>query len=413
LLSELQIPPYLVGKVRVTSFVEANEILRNPEFAAGRTEEESLPFRGRTLLELDGDDHRQRRKLETPLFVPAMLERYELEILAPAIARCLAEVDDSRGPDGVVRADLARLSHSMFVQIAAALIGLDAVDTPERTALLERCVFQLSAAFDVKYSTDDHAEVIAAGLAAKDVLIEHFYRPSMQRRADLLARHVSGELGSDDLPTDLLATLLRNYSDDWDADLPVREVILFLSGATATTSNAVNHAVVELRAWLADHDEDQLQLDNPAFLQGVCNEALRLHQNVTALVRRADLDVTLSTGRLIRSGEYVAVDLIAANQDPDAFGADAATFNPWRQVQPAIRPYGLTFGTGRHTCIGLPLVTPPSGKPPGEGEGDRAMLRILRSLLEAGIELDPERPPTYVPTAEDVYASLPVVLTAR
>jgi hypothetical protein len=146
----------------------------------------------------------------------------------------------------------------------------------------------------------------------------------------------------------------------------------------------------------------------------VCNEALRLHQNVTALVRQAARDVTLSTGRRIHAGEWVAVDTVAANRDPSVFGADAERFNPWRQVPSTARPYGLSFGTGRHLCIGLPLVTPVSGKPTeGEGEGERAMLRMLRALIAAGIRLDPDRPPVFTPTAEAVHASLPVVLAAR
>jgi cytochrome P450 len=411
-MTQAQAPPYLAGKIRISSFLEVNEILRNPAFAAGRTEEESLPFRGRTLLELDGQEHRQRRKLETPLFATTRLDEYEHEILSPAIARALAEADASRGPDGVVRVDLARLSHSLFLQVAAALIGLDDVDTPERTQLLEDCVHRLDVAFDVKFSTRDHAEVIVEGLAAKEILVEHFFWPSAQRRQDLLAGEAAGTVAADDVPDDLLTALLRHRSEAWDDDLPVRETILFLAGATATTANAVNHAVVELESWLAEHPEDRLHLESPAFLRGVCNEALRLHQNVTALVRRASRDVTLSTGRAVRAGEFVALAFVEANKDPDAFGADAATFNPWRRVAAAVRPYGLTFGTGRHTCIGLPLVTPPSGSA-REGEGERAMLLILRSLLDAGIRLDPERPPRYLATAEDVHESLPVILAAR
>jgi cytochrome P450 len=413
-MSGVETPPYLAGKVRVTSYAAVNEILRNPDFGAGRTEEESLPFRGRTLLELDGDEHRERRRIENPLFGKPVLDRYEEDVLAPAIERCLADADASRDADGVVRADLVRLSHSMFVQIAAALIGLDGVDTAARTALLEDCMYPLNDAFDVKYSTRDHAEVVAEGLAAKARFVEHFYRPSAERRADLLARHDRGELAEEDLPSDLLTILLRHHGADWDGDLPVREAILFLAGSTSTTSNAVNHAVVDLLGWLGEHPEDRAHLDDAAFLRGVCNEALRLHQNVTALVRRATKDVTLSTGLVIGAGEFVAVDTMAANRDPAAFGADADRFNPWREVAAAVRPYGLSFGTGRHVCIGLPLVTPISGKPSdGEGGAERAMLKILRALLAAGIELDPERPPTLLPTVEDVHASLPVLLAAR
>jgi cytochrome P450 len=402
-------PPFVAGMTKVGSFVEANEILRDAAFGAGGFEKESLPFRGGTLLESDGEAHARPRRLESQLFASRMLDRYEEEFLEQAIERCLREADASRGADGVVRADLVRVTRRIFLQIAAAVIGLDAVGTPERTDLLERCMYALNAAFDVKFSTRDHAEVVAEGLAAKADFVEHFYSPSVERRADLLGRYRGGEIGETDLPGDLLTAMLRHHDDSWDADLPVREAILYLAGATETTSNAVTHALVDLERWLADHPEDRAHLRDAAFLRGVCNEALRLHSNVAALARRAMGNIALSTGRIFRSGERIAVNIVEPNRDPDAFGADAAKFNPWREVPEGVRPYGLVFGV----CIGLPLTTTVSGKPAGDGRSDRAMMKIVRALIEAGVELDPEWEPRYVPTAEEVYASLPVVLRTR
>jgi cytochrome P450 len=406
-------PPFVAGMTQVGSFAEANEILRDAAFGAGGFEEESLPFRGGTLLESDGEAHARRRRLESQLFTSRMIDRYEEEVLDQAIERCLTEADCGRGPDGVVRADLVRVTRRMFLQIAAAVIGLDAVDTPERTDLLERCMYALNAAFDVKFSTRDHAEVIAEGLAAKADFVAHFYRPSVERRAGLLGRHRAGAIAEADLPSDLLTAMLRHHDASWDADLPVREAILYLAGATETTSNAVTHALVDLQRWLGDHPEDRAHLRDAAFLRGVCNEALRLHSNVTALARRATADIALSTGRVFGSGERIAVNIVAANRDPDAFGADAATFNPWREVRDGVRPYGLVFGAGRHVCIGLPLTTTVSGKPAPDGRSERAMLKVVRALVDAGLELDLERAPSLVPTAEEVYASLPVLLKAR
>jgi cytochrome P450 len=404
-------PPFIASMLRITSFAEADEILRNPEFGSGRFEEESLPFRGDTLLELDGDEHRQRRKIEIPLFAKGMLERHEREILEPVIERSLAEAEADRRPDGLVATDLVRLSHRMFLQVAAAVIGLDGVDTPERTDLLESCMYKLNAGFDVKYSMRDHPEVIAEGLAAKEQFREHFYEPSIRRRAELLRQHEDGEL--DQLPMDLLTLMLRHHVDEPDPDVATREAILYMAGATDTTSNAVNHAIAELDRRLADHPEDKAHLDDPVFLRGVCNEALRLHQNVTALARRATRDITLASGRLVPSGQEVALDFVQANRDPEAFGDDAEEFNPWREVPTGIPPYGLAFGMGRHVCIGRPLVTTVSGKPTAKDEGERALMKIVRALVAAGIKVDPDREPVYAPTAEDVYESLPVLLTER
>ncbi len=406
-------PPFIAGMERVTSYQEANEILRSAEFGAGGFEQESWPFRGRTLLEVDGEEHARRRKLEAPLFASRTLDGYEERILEPAIERCLEEADGNRGDDGLVRADLVWLTRRMFLQIAAAVIGLDGVDTPARTDVLERCMYALNAAFDVKYSTRDHAEVVAEGLAAKQRFIEEFFRPSAKRRAGLIERSRRGETEESDLPTDLLTLMLKHHDSDWDDDLPARESILYMAGATETTSNAVTHAVVDLLNWLQDHPEDRGLLDDSGFLRGVCNEALRLHSNVIALARRAERDTVLTTGRRFRSGAQVAVYLADANRDPEAFGPDAAQFNPRRQVAAGIRPYGLIFGAGRHVCVGLPMTTTVSGKPAGEGESDRMMLKILKALLAAGIEIDRSKSPEFLPTIEQVYISLPVLFRAR
>ena len=59
------------------------------------------------------------------------------------------------------------------------------------------------------------------------------------------------------------------------------------------------------------------------------------------------------------------------------------------------------------------MTTTVSGRPAAEGESDRMMMKILQALIDAGVALDPERPPQFLPTAEKVYASLPVMLTAR
>lgn len=410
-MSPVHPPPFIEGMTRIDSFVEANEILRSADFGAGRFEEESLPFRGRTLLEVDGPEHRGRRQLERVLVTRQMLDLYSAEIVGPAIERSLAAAERERGEDGLVRADLADLSHRMFIQVAAAVIGLDDVDTPERTAQLESCMYRLNAAFDVKFSTRQHDEVIAEGLEAKEEFRSLFFTPSFERRQALIER-VGADGDGAEVPTDLLVVMLRHHGEDWDDDLPVREAILYMAGATDTTSNAVNHAVAEMDRWLAAHPEDRARAADPDFLRGVCNEALRLHQNVTALARRANVDITLSTGREFKAGDEVALDFVAANMDPEAFGEDARLFDPWRQPPrlPGARPYGLAFGMGRHLCMGLPLVTPIAGKPSAPEEDERALAQIVRALVEAGVELDPDRPPTFTATAEDVYETLPIVL---
>lgn len=406
-MTRVEDPPYIAGATRVILYDEVEEILKSRDFAAGKFEQESLPFRGETVIELDGDEHLDRRRLEAPLFSRSALLYYETEVLERSIQRCIQERVALRDPDGVVRADLTELTRRMLLQIAAATIGLDDVETPERTTLLERYMYPLNDAVDVKWSTRDHADVVRDGLIAKEAFLSAFYVPSESRRRTLVGAYREGRIEQDDLPIDLITLMLLQHQPGWDDDLMAREAILFLDGATLTTSNAVTHAVLELLEWLPAHPEDQGSVTDDEFLRGVCNETLRLHPNITALVRRATRPMVLRTGRAIGSGEVVALNIVQANRDPAVFGADAEQFDPRRTVEQRVRPYGFAFGAGRHVCIGRPMVTSVSGKVE-HGEPDRVMLKILKALLRHGVARDTSRPAILAETVEEVYEVLPV-----
>jgi cytochrome P450 len=399
---------------RVTSYAEVHEILRNSHFVSGEYEEEwdSPHFRKRTLLVLEGREHIDRRRLQSPLVDKGNLDHLEDQILVPAIRECLAHASSMRGPDGVVRADCVDLTCRIFLRIAIAVIGLDDVDMPERSVLLEHCMHPLNAAYDGRYATRNHDAVVAEGVEAKEAFVRSFYTPSADRRSKLLQRIGYGEVSEGDPPMDLVTLMRGKPEDEADLDLPVREAILYLAALTHSTSTAVVHAVVEAIKWLSDHPHDRARTQDATFLRGVCNETLRLHSGIRAVARRASRDLTLSTGRVFRSGDFVALDIVEASRDPEVFGPDANRFNPWRQVPAGVRPYGLAFGAGRHVCVGLPLVTTPSGRPASSGESDRVMMKILLAFLNAGIELDPESSPDYEATEEEIYATLPVVLKA-
>src|ERR1700712_4955485 len=132
----VHIPPFIADWEIVTSYAEAEEIIRSSAFRAGRLETESLPFRGEVLIELDGAEHRPRRELEGRLFSRAAIRHYEAQILDQTVERNLLDLARARAADGVVRTNLVDFATNLFLQIAASVIGLDDVDTPARTALL-------------------------------------------------------------------------------------------------------------------------------------------------------------------------------------------------------------------------------------------------------------------------------------
>lgn len=409
-MEDWQGPPHIAGMTKVSDYRDVNEILRSPSFRQG-SHTESRPLFRDSLLLLDGPDHLRRRRLENPLFDRMALVAYDHEALGPVVERSMEECYATAGPDGRTRVDLVPLVRTMLHRISAATTGIDGVDTPERTERFRRHVEQLGAAATVEWSTEDHDAVLERGLRVRDRFVEEFYRDSEERRKALVRDFRAGRIAREDLPVDLLTLLHLHWDDAWDEELPLREATLYLVAATQTTTHALPHVLVHLRDWVADRPGDRAKLDDPEFLRLAAVESLRLHQPAPTLLRYATADVTLGSGRAFAEGERVALLFTPANRDPEVFGADPDRFDPYRTPARGARAWGLTFGGGEHVCLGRPLVT---GLPKRDGERptEGTMLRILRALHAAGVELDPERPPRRdASSSHDSYASMPIVLT--
>lgn len=368
---------------RLAGYDECREVLRSPVFLQA-SKQESAAFVGDTVLTLDGDEHAARRRLLQPLFSRAALTAYEREVLGPTIDRVL---------DGVVRADLVRLARTVFLQLAAATIGLDGVADQATTDRLAGWLYPLLEGVTVEWSTRDHAEVVREAAAARDALVAELFAPAWNRRRARWTGH-----------TDLLALLAVAEVPE---DAAVREVVLFLAASTLNNAALVTHVVEELTGWLAAHPADRARATDRDFLRAAMIEALRLHVPTPALIRRATAEVVLRSGRVVAAGEQVALDLSAANRDPVVFGDDPDSFRPGRVPREGEPAYGLTFGGGGHVCLGRAQVVGSYADERALTEG--MLLRFLRELLEAGVRPDPDLPPQRDASVHPRFLTYPVV----
>jgi cytochrome P450 len=302
---------------------------------------------------------------------------------------------------------------SMLYRIAATTTGIDGVDTPERTERFRHFIERLGESATVEWSTRDHDEVIREGLAVRDEFVEEFLRPAQERRRALIARVQRGELAREELPTDLVTLLELHWDEQWDEALVWRETCLFLVASTQTTSHALPHVIVHLTDWVREHPHDAAKVTDPEFLKAASFESLRLHQPAPTLLRIAAREVTLASGRRIPAGERVALFFTPANREHAVFGADPGEFNLTRELPPGQRPWGLTFGSGVHVCIGRPLVTGLSPRIDAESGTLGILVRILKAFYDAGVELDPDDPPERnAASHHDSYQRFPVIFRA-
>ena len=292
--------------------------------------------------------------------------------------------------------ELLGLMRRTMLHVGLLVSGIDRRDgTDEEYERLAALLIRLSRASNIAQSPLPKAEVVGAGQEALRELERDFLVPSAERRRALLMRFERGELVEEELPRDVLTTLLR-YQDelglDWDKI--VKEVAYFPWVASHSTANALAHTVDELFGWLAAHpDERARATEDPVFLQQCVHETIRLHPASPEAWRHCLEDMQLRSGTTLPAGSFVVLDLMAANRDPAVFGDDAGTFNPHRRVPTGVAPWGHSFGGGVHACIGQELA---GGLAHSAGMEDQehlfgTIVVMVRTLLRHGAERDPDR----------------------
>ncbi len=360
--------PALADATRIETYGDAEKILISPEFATELAEDVSAPLRKNTLPNIDGSPHEVRRRLMLPLFSTPAIVRFHQDITGPSIDMCLSECREARHPDGLVRADLVRLVRLMGLRTSAAMVGVDAIDTPDRASALLDYVIRTQDGRNLRWSTRPAHELLRDALEAEAAFVAEFLEPAIARRRGLIKQHLAGEIGQVELPSDLIMIMLNN-PQVWDDTLIIKDAMVLLVGGISTTSQAVTYAVEELKEWLPAHPED--------------NQA-------------------------VAAGQVVLLVIDRINRDPLVFGDDADEFNPNRTLPPRYPGYGLSFGAGRHACIGRPVVTTAAATTADEVE--RSVVPILRSLIDAGVTMDPQHQPTMFPSSTQLFGTYPVIL---
>ena len=266
--------------------------------------------------------------------------------------------------------------------------------TPEETARLLRILRTFGKAATLGQALGNREDIRAEIRQALEEFDEDFFQPSMARRRGFLEQLNRGEIAEDALPRDVLMDLLRSEADTRiDADVLMKEIGFFLLAGAFTTVHTLVHAVHDLFTWRAQHPEDAaLYANDVLFLQKAMHESMRLHPSSPTAGRRPTCPVHLPTGQDATPDDLISVDLMSANRDCAIFGADAGEYNPLRPAPRGASPYGLSFGMGMHSCIGLNLAAGmlPRADTQPDGHQLGTVTLIVRALLAHGARPDPE-----------------------
>ncbi|HVT64470.1 MAG TPA: cytochrome P450 [Mycobacteriales bacterium] len=270
---------------------------------------------GRTMLQMDGADHRAHRLLATPAFRQKMLDHWRTD-LVEVVCDELISTFEGRGHAELVK----EYTFAFPVQVIARMIGLPRSDYRQ----FQKLSIEL---LNVVYDWD-------TGMVAAAALREYF-KPILDDRRrnpqdDLISALAGAEMDGQQLTDEEIYSFL----------------LLILPAGVETTYRSSGNLLVALLT----HPEHLAGVrGNETALRTAIEEGLRWEPPITALVRTCIADTEVS-GVAIKAGDGVNVAIASANRDEAKF-ANPAEFNPQREGLSH-----MTFGYGPHMCLGMHLA---------------------------------------------------------
>ena len=395
---------------RVSRYHEVEHALRINDLKQSLYDEGKI-LMDKVLVTLHGDEHRQRRSIESQLFRKNFFRIYENQVFPGLLQETLDQFLTASS------LDLKELGYRIMVHLSLSFAGIDRVEgTVEEADAQHRLLIQLGQAATIGQFKGDREPIFQEIREAIDEFRERFFLPSRSRRLALIDDYRAGNISEEDLPRDILTILLMHDEElAMPDELMVREVAFFYLAASHTSVHTLVHATNELLKWCEKTDQTPTQVvaDTPQ-LQRFVLESMRLHPSSPEAWRRAETEITLANGQIVPEGDKVVIDLQTANRDTSVFGEDAADFNPLRNIEGRVSRAGMSFGGGMHVCLGMNLV---AGTMLREGEAPNpdnhqfgTITLIIKELIERGMRPNLDSPPTKIEASErDVWATYPVL----
>lgn len=319
---------------------------------------------GKSLLTLNGDEHRDHRKLARPAFRRERIAAYGDMITAHAVALCH---EWEAAPDGADGADIVQ----EMMQLTLGIIGKVLFD--EELDDSERLYAHMGEVFKMIERIVPPSELLTSILPLPRNLRFLWARASLRR---LIASKIRSRMKSDEDRGDVLSVLLAARGEDGDPELSVEQIrdemlALFFAGheTAAITLSWTWHLLSEhpeVEARLHDELASELggrtptadDLPRLTYTRRVLTEAMRLYPPAYILERRTTRDMEFGEF-VVPAGKTIMLSPYAMHHDPRYY-PDPERFDPdrWLPEESAKRPrYSyFPFAAGPHKCLGEPLA---------------------------------------------------------
>ncbi len=281
----------------------------------------ALPLCRTSLLSIDPPDHTRLRALMNQAFTPR-----RVALMEPLVRQIVNRLVDQFIEEGQI--DLVpRLAAQLPMHVISTMLGIPEADREQ----VKRWCFDWIKLISSPLPPEEQlacANSLLSHLAYMDRLIEQRRRVPQN---DLISHMLNASLG------DALSMSDQEITDTVN--------LLTLAGHE-TTAHMLGTCFYRL---LSEPQRWQMVRDNPAAIEPIVEETLRLDSVSMGSLRITKEDVTLH-GVTIPRGATVLLMSSMGNLDPTVF-AEPDRFDPDR---PHLSRH-LAFGHGIHYCLGAPL----------------------------------------------------------
>lgn len=343
---------FAIGSVFNHQVLSDPDLFRSPGFLKFPVAQDSALVRLNTaLVSMNGQQHKQQRRLVQPAFHRRQVENYH---------RAMVDVTETL-LDGWRGQHTLDMHHEMkrlaLVMATRVLFGIDTRSEADRFG--ELTTRWLSLLFNPLVSL---ASYDLPGLPYRELLrlsdeLDAIYRTIIERKRAL-----------PEAQQDMLATLIQTFDEDGgrlsDAELIGHANSIFIAGHDSTASTLTWALFLlaqhpQIYSDLLDELEGELRGGLPALeqlgrlplLDGVVKETMRLLSPAAVIGRKTTAPCMLG-GYDLPANTSVMLSPYLTHRDPDVY-PDPERFLPqrWAGLSPSTYQY-MPFGVGPHMCLG-------------------------------------------------------------
>jgi cytochrome P450 len=331
------------GGFLLSRHADVGAAYRNSVFSTKNYEVHLEPVFGRSLLQMDGNEHSRKRGLVTPHF-----RGKGLEMWTPVIARNVHLILDravENATNMLVRQFergatvdlLGQFGYYLPVYVISDMLGLPHSE-------YERLFHWYNAHVDFLGNLSRDPEIDARGRQATVELWDYLTPVIQERRRepgeDLISALVTAEIDGESLADDEIRT----------------HITQLLNAGSETTGKTLASVLTHL---LTKRELFERALADREFLMAAVSETLRLTPPSQMNGRLVTEDVEVE-GVTIPQGSVVMLLMASANRDERRF-ENSETFDPDRTDLNHSKAFAATgehfaFGMGRHFCLGAMLA---------------------------------------------------------